>query len=154
MIKWTDKELEFLIEECKRGELTIEQMSRRLGRSYMSTAGKLREMNLRVRVIRLNTYWNADRCERLARMSEQGASRREMARHFSVSTQGIEQQLVKMGLSLPVVVRESTPRGDQCKQCYIRAEFMAGCPRTDCKHYAEPLVIRERTLAGVGTAML
>lgn len=152
MKPWTDKEREFIAHEAKDGSLTVQQIARRLGRSYSSVSAMMREMGLKIAYRPL--FWTAERDAKLTEMYAAGASRREICRAMNITLGSMESRATALGLKRPKADFEPKERGPHCSVCFINAENMAGCPRPDCAHYAAPLDPGPQTLAGVGSAML
>jgi len=147
---WTDEEKDWLTEEGHK--MTVQAAARRLGRTNASVSGMMRSLGL-VRVYPPK-FWTPERNERLTEMYTTGAERRDICRSLNITIGALETQVTKLGLTRPCPRGPKEPRGPHCRVCYIGAEHMAGCPRPECRHYAEPMRPAERTLAGVGASML
>jgi len=71
-IRWTDKEVQFVIDEVRKGDQPPRAIAKRLGRSKMAIYGKMRELGLRH--IPKPKVWTPERCALLTEMWERGDS--------------------------------------------------------------------------------
>jgi hypothetical protein len=155
MTAWTKEDRDFLEAECERGELTLQQIGKHLGRGKDSIGSAIRDFGLKKAV--KPRFWTPERCDELRRLwPTMGTT--ALGVHFGVTRQSIQ---AKAGL-LDLVAHRGTPgmimRAAEreslcCKQCGIRLEYAPGCPRERCAYYAAPEMPAPRTLAGVSVVV-
>jgi hypothetical protein len=78
----------------------------------------------------------------------------DLAAHFERGPETVRQKGIRIGLD-PAVLMPGRPRDIKasCPKCGIAEEFMPGCPRQGCAHYAAPERPAPRTIAGVVGAL-
>lgn len=149
MTAWTEEDKDWLANEGRA--LTVQAAARHLKRTYSSVAGMRREMGL-MRVY-APKFWTEERDATLIEMYTENASRRDICRALGISISALETRATLLGITRPKGRDPKPPRGAHCPTCFIGAEHMAGCPRPECSHYAEPMGRVEYTLAGIGSAL-
>lgn len=138
MSAWTNKEREYLIEECRRGILNIKTMAKVLRRSHMSVAKMMSAMGLKRAP--QPRFWTKERSAELREMWLAGKPKREIARHFGVTVDACQKRAAIQHLGRAVEKVEGRAADHaSCTQCGIRDEFAAGCPREACTHYTPPV---------------
>lgn len=142
---WTDDDLVRLIDLCRAGRLTVPQIARELGRSMGGVKKKMAQHGLTGNRHRA-TFWNAERLAELRALWSQQRPE-AIARHFGVTVAAVCTQATHLGLRRHVDTFRTKPK--HCRTCFIAADYMAGCPRKGCAHYAAPAAPVERTMAGV-----
>ncbi len=150
-MKWTQKQIAALVALAQTG-LASRDIAARLGRDEKAVVTKLYDLG--VRRPRKPTYWTEEREDELRQPWTPDRTMQELATHFGKGPETVRQKGIRIGLD-PTVLAAGRPRvaRPSCSKCGIAEEFMPGCPRQGCAHYAAPEQAPPRTIAGVVGAL-